>query len=103
MYKTLFVPDSLAIDTFMTAEFEMAVDPDLFKGEVELSKSRFSQFNLPTDMYQPNATTSTMEHIWDGTMNKESPTFITKVGSDMPQWFTFDLGVTAELTRMQIN
>ncbi len=103
VYRTLFVPDSLAIDTFRTAEFEMAVDPDLFRGEVELSKSRFSPYHLDTDTYEPNATTSTMEHIWDGTMNKESPTFITKVGTDMPQWFTFDLGVTAELTRMQIN
>lgn len=103
VYKTLFVPDSLAIDTFMTAEFEFVVDPDLFKGEVELSKSRFSKVELPTDTYEPNATNSTMEHIWDGTMNKESPTFITKVDGDMPQWFTFDLGVTAELTRMQIN
>lgn len=103
VYKTLFVPDSLAIDTFRTAEFEVTVDPDLFSAEVELSKLLFSPFNLPTDSYEPNSSTSTMEHIWDGTMSKESPTFITKIDGDMPQWFTFDLGVTAELTRMQIN
>lgn len=102
VYQSLFLPDSLAIDTFRTVEFEMEVDPKMFQ-EIELKKSRFSTFNLPTDTYVPNSATSTMEHIWDGIMNKESPTFITVVGSPMPQWFTFDLGVTAELTRMQIN
>ncbi|MEC3878497.1 DUF4998 domain-containing protein [Parapedobacter sp. 10938] len=103
VHWTMFLPDSLAIDTFVTADFEVVVDPDLFGGEVELNKSLFAQVELPTDTYEPNSGSSTMEHIWDGTLNKESPTFITKTSGDMPQWFTFDLGVTTELTRMQIN
>src|SRR3546814_10792502 len=39
---------------------------------------------------------------WDGILNTESPTFLTGPGTPMPQWFTFDLGVTAPLTRMKL-
>jgi len=104
VYQTLFKPDPVALDTFRTNEFEMEVDPDLFKEEaIELAKSRFSPFYLPTDTYEPNAPNTTMDRIWDGVLVKNDPTFITRVGTAMPQWFTFDIGVVARLERMRIH
>ena len=103
-YRSFFLPDSLAIDTFATRLLEVEVDPELFapKGEL-LDKSKFALVKLPTDTWEPNAANAPAENMWDGTFNKENNTFISKVGTPMPQWFTLDLGVLGKLTEMQIN
>lgn len=103
-YRSYFLPDSLAIDTFATSLLEVEVDPDIFvPAAAILDKSKFALVMLPTDTYEPNAANSGVANIWDGTYNKEGGTFISKVGTPMPQWFTFDLGVASKLTEMQIN
>src|SRR3546814_21093664 len=45
---------------------------------------------------------NSVDKIWDGILNTESPTFRTGPGTPKPQWFTFDLGGTAPLTRMKL-
>jgi hypothetical protein len=102
--QSYFLPDSLAIDTFSTSVLTVDIDPALFlPPSAMLDKSNFAHIILPTDTYQPNSGTSTVERIWDGVSNKDDGTFISKVGTAMPQWFTFDLGATSKLTEMQIN
>lgn len=103
-YRSYFLPDSLAIDTFATARLEVEIDPGIFIPEAEiLDKSKFALVMLPTDTYEPNAANLGVANIWDGVYNKENGTFISKVGTPMPQWFTFDLGAVSRLTEMQIN
>ena len=103
-YRSFFLPDSLAIDTFGTDLLEVEVDPGLFVPEGELlDKAKFALVKLPTDTWEPNAANAAAENMWDGTFNKENNTFISKVGTPMPQWFTIDLGVLSKLTEVQIN
>lgn len=102
--RTLFLPDSLAIDTFMTTRKETQIDSALFvRPEIELNKENFVPLILPTDTYAAYSNNNnSMDKIWDGRLNTESPTFLTAPGTPMPQWFTFDLGTTAALTRMKL-
>src|SRR3546814_225257 len=52
-FRTLFLPDSLAIDTFRTGFGSMQVDSSLFdRPEVELDKNKFELHVLPTDTYE---------------------------------------------------
>lgn len=102
--RTLFLPDSLAIDTFRTAYRETQIDSSLFvRPQLELDKGLFQLVKLPTDTYQPySSANNSVDKIWDGKLNTESPTFLTAPGTPMPQWFTFDLGVTVQLTKMKL-
>ncbi|MDR1223960.1 MAG: DUF4959 domain-containing protein [Tannerella sp.] len=68
--------------------------------EMELDRTRFAWIQLPTDVNQfwysdlpPRA--------WDGTWGAGSLKFSSASGSGMPQWFTMDLGVKAELSRIK--
>lgn len=66
--------------------------------EQKLDKTKFSQVNLPTDQNTPNAAGRGMFRIWDE--NYGNNDFVTTVGFGIPQWFTFDLGVKARLSRI---
>jgi hypothetical protein len=68
--------------------------------ETELDRTKFIWIQLPTDITQfwysdlpPRA--------WDGTWGEGALKFNSASGSGMPQWFTMDLGVTAELSRIK--
>lgn len=68
--------------------------------EMELDRTKFIWIQLPTDVNQfwysdlpPRA--------WDGTWGEGALKFNSASGSGMPQWFTMDLGVTAELSRIK--
>jgi hypothetical protein len=68
--------------------------------EMELDRTQFVWIQLPTDVNQfwysdlpPRA--------WDGTWGVGCLRFNSASGSGMPQWFTMDLGVTAELSRIK--
>src|SRR3546814_17779117 len=82
----------------------MQVDSSLFdRPEVELDKNKFELHVLPTDTYEAYSNDrNSVDKIWDGILNTESPTFLTGPGTPMPQWFTFDLGVTAPLPQMKL-
>jgi hypothetical protein len=68
--------------------------------ETELDRTKFEWIQLPTDVSQfwysdfpPRA--------WDGTWGTGCLKFNSATGSGMPQWFTMDLGVVAELSRIK--
>ncbi|GAA4311850.1 DUF4998 domain-containing protein [Compostibacter hankyongensis] len=101
-YRTLYLPDSLAIDTFYTAYETVTVDAKMF--EAELDKSGFSLYPLPGDYDEPNAATSTVDKIWtNADAITDVNTYISLVnGHAMPQWFTIDLGGAYALTKMKL-
>lgn len=102
IYRTAYLPDSTAIDTFYTEEKTGTVDRKAF--ETELDRSQFSLFSLPGDYSTANGGGNTVDKIW---MNSEGAqdggTYISKVnGHVFPQWFTIDLGGSYNLTRMKL-
>lgn len=67
--------------------------------EEPLDKTLFQEMTLPTDYNTPhNQGTARMNKIWDGSHSESD--FVTAPGHGIPQWFTFDLGVTAKLSRL---
>lgn len=67
--------------------------------EKKLDKSKFRQLQLPDD--QPSAWGWEMAYLWDGEL--EEPGFHTLQGATpQPHRFTFDLGVTAKLSRFKL-
>ncbi len=71
--------------------------------EEECDKSLFRKMMLPTDTYECHTwSTATqgndMTRLWDGITDAD-PCFQTKTNSNMPQWFTFDLGRNYKLSR----
>lgn len=78
------------ITQLLTPLFEQFIPKDLFQ-----------QVSLPTDTYEAHITNGYMYQIWDDRIapNGGIPVFHTKPGSGMPQWFTFDMGRTVQLSR----
>lgn len=101
-YRTLFLPDPLAIDTFYSPYQTITVNAHLF--DVEVDRSKFSLYELPGDYSTPNGSANTVDNIWtNGEAIKDGSTFISKVnGHALPQWFTIDLGGEYELSKMKL-
>lgn len=90
-YKTLYKPSPLSIDVY-SRDYASATIPVY---ERQFDKSLFKLLVLPTD-----ATTAhgwTMDLLWDNKMG--IPGFATI--NRMPQWFTFDMGSTASVSRFK--
>lgn len=66
--------------------------------EAELDKGGFKEVRLPTD--QPSAWGWVMPNIWNGDVAGTG--FHTDNGGPSPQWFTFDMGTKAKLSRFKI-
>ena len=91
-YRTLYRTDSLSIDTFYTAYATvMLTDPV----PVELDKSQFAEFVLPTDAPLYNASANPVSNLWDGNMDTW---YRSANKSGEPHWYSFDLGDTIQLT-----
>ncbi|NML41007.1 DUF4959 domain-containing protein [Chitinophaga sp. G-6-1-13] len=70
--------------------------------EQKLEKSKFREVDLPTDTYQAHM--GKIPNLWDDKLGKSGDRiFHTKPGSGLPQWFTFDMGVTATLSRLKLH
>ena len=69
------------------------------KFEEQLDKSKFKEVDLPGDTYKPHVG-SGMHELWDNSWNSSS-VFHTMPGSGLPQWFTFDMGVSVKLSRFK--
>lgn len=100
--STVFIPDSMAIDTFKTASEQIVLE--IKKEEKETDKTLFSLYPLPGDYSEPNAAANNIEQVWkNANALSESSTYISKVGGHVfPQWFTIDLGADYELTKMKL-
>src|SRR5690606_30971298 len=72
--------------------------------EEVISKTTCNAFNLPTDTYEKHIPQGDMFEMGDGRIapNGGLGVFHTKPGSGMPQWFTFDMGVTALFSRYKL-
>ena len=68
--------------------------------EQQLDRTKFKELRLPTDTYVNHCCGNGMISIWDGAWNNGT-VFHTKPGTGLPQWFTFDLGVTVNLSRFK--
>lgn len=75
--------------------------------EKKLDKSKFKEVDLPTDDYLGHSwggiSPRSMYFLWNDQWANGSDVFHTKTGDPrMPQWFTFDLGVRAKLSRFKL-
>lgn len=69
--------------------------------EQQLDRTKFKEVRLPTDTYtQHTSVGGSMVSLWDNVWNGGN-TFHTKPGSGLPQYFTFDLGVSVNLSRFK--
>lgn len=71
--------------------------------EEKLDKTKFREVNLPTDTYQQHCCGGGMTDLWDKVWNNGNNTLHTKPNTGIPQWFTFDLGSKARLSRFKIH
>lgn len=104
-YRTLFIPDPLAIDTFYTES--QKVTPDF---EKLLDKSLFEDVTFPGDaLIYVNEKNIAKKNMWDGkfSVNYASPygdyTNVTTNDTKSPLHITVDLGVTEHLKRFRLN
>jgi len=92
-YRTLFLPETTAIDTFYT-EWE-SYTPTL---EERVDPANFSRWNPVGIPYVHYSEAFSVEKLWD-----DDPAsrylFLTEVGQ--PFSFTFDMGITISLTRFK--
>jgi len=94
-YRTMFLPDSLAIDTFYAPLAEVPAPRVTYP---DLDKTKFLPYELPGDM--PSDFGWVLPYAWDGSI-AEGQGFHTTDGS-FPMHFTMDLGVTAVLHHMKL-
>ncbi len=95
-YRTLFLPDSLSIDTFYT-DFQNQESVALYG---ELPSDNFKILNLPTDAHDPNDPNDwALNKMWDKQV--VSPGGLAQT-PNTPRWFTIDLGVEVTLTRFKL-
>lgn len=92
-YRTLYLPDSAAIDTFYT---DYTTVTPVFESQVD--KSTFSKLILPGDAL--TAYGWIMPHLWDGGLDEGYGFFCR--GSAFPISYTFDMGQTVKLTRFKV-
>lgn len=93
-YRTLYVPDSMSIDTFYTSLKTTDV-------QIELNKTKFKQIILNTDTYLTyDGYPITL--MWDNKWGSLNNLFATRPGTGMPQWYTIDMGVTATLSSFKL-
>lgn len=71
--------------------------------EEKLDKLKFKSLILPTDTYEPHASsTYTLDKLWNDVWGT-SEAFHTKPNTNIPQWFTFDMGQSARLSRFKLH
>lgn len=92
-YRTRFLPEPSAVDTFSTAFVPM--EPRVVEG-VQLPKNGFLRWNPPGLPYAGNTTAAwKIENAWDGS--------ITVGFANNNAQFTMDMGKLARLSRLLIN
>lgn len=68
--------------------------------EEKLDKKKFREIHLATDTYEKHVGRGMID-LWDDVWNNSGNMFHTKPNTGIPQWFTFDLGVKARLSRFK--
>ncbi|MET0636075.1 MAG: DUF4998 domain-containing protein [Chitinophagaceae bacterium] len=94
-YKSSYIPAIGSIDTFNVVQFSDF--PTIIK-ITECDKSLFQEVHLPTDIGSEYGWV--LSRLWDNITGQDQG-FHTG-GSGMPQWFSIDLGLTAELDNFRL-
>ncbi len=69
------------------------------KFEMELDKKKWKRVDLPGSTHDGHVSTK-LEGMWDGLAGNATASFFhTKPNTGFPQWFNFDMGVEATLSR----
>ena len=92
-YSTMYKPDSLAIDIFHAEAIERRIDPVTF-----LPKNLWSEYTLPGDV-SPLSDDYVVRKLWDNNFSEEG--LYHSMDALLPQVITWDLGVTAKISRMK--
>jgi hypothetical protein len=92
-YKTFYTPEPAAIDVFTVNS--LATTLPLF--ERKLDKSLFKEKVLPTDV--ATGFGWVMPRLWDNNLGLG---YATANNSGVGKWFTFDMGVTANLSKYRL-
>lgn len=103
-HRTLFKPDTLAIDTFYTAFEEITIDMVSFD-HVDLDNDRFVEYQLPGDAVPWTGANNAIASLWSGVLQGNQSAgawYRTADGSGIPHHFQFDLGVTTVLHEYRI-
>jgi hypothetical protein len=98
-YQTTYLPDPDAIDVF-SSDFTQVSIGDI--EERELDKSKFLRWNPPGLPYS-GQTNWHIENIWDNTWHPAAGALGYATGGSATDYFTFDMGQTAKLTRFNIR
>jgi hypothetical protein len=94
-YRTLYLPDPLAIDIFYSPLGTKEIPEYAL-----LAKTKFKKYVLPTDNTTTYSASYPIERLWD---NNAGTFYHTANNSGVPTWFTFDMGLTAKLGRIRYN
>lgn len=68
--------------------------------EKQLDRLKIKGLNLITDQNVQHCCGNGINDLWDGSWNSAN-VFHTKPGTGLPQWFSFDLGITAKISRFR--
>jgi hypothetical protein len=93
-YRTLYLPDTAAIDTFHT-DF-VKVTPVF---ETRMDKSKFAEYDLPGDAVSGYGWV--MSRLWDD-KTAEPYGYFANQGTGDPYRYTFDLGQVVQLSRYKV-
>ncbi len=96
-FRTAFIPETTAIDTFFT-NYELIEDPFF---EVKFDKSLWKNAMLDGDAYNSEWSVEVwkLPSLWD-----EGDLFFYQATSyGIPNWFTIDLGTKYRITKMRVN
>lgn len=107
-YTTIYMPDSLSIDTFETDPFDISLGIDEI--EFEVDRSGFSMKDLPGDENEANSTNNSFDRLWTNDYNINATPFISKAWQlndcsnlvPFPYWFTIDMGEIRNLASITI-
>ena len=103
-FRTYYVPDPMAIDTFVTGYEQLTVDLAYLEN-VQLNSGLFNEYRLPGDAPHSALNGVKMSNLWSGVLAGGAPAgawYRTETGSGMPHHFQFDIGITAKLTKYVI-
>lgn len=99
-YRSAFIPEKNALDTFYS---EHSLVKEFYSREVKLDKKKWSKYFLDNDGISPATRVYSgrpIDRAWDGSTSTSPCRF---AFSELPQWFTLDLGDDFLLTRIKMD
>lgn len=93
-YRTAYIPDTLAIDTFYTAS---ETNEDFV-----IDKSAWQALVLPTDEVSTASASFALSNLWNGCFATLGGgcSYASGNNTTLPQWFTIDLGAPVPISKV---